>query len=491
MTSPTPPADGPPPQVNAPINGYTIMVAVVAALGGLLFGFDTGVISGAMLYIEPYFDLKDAPNTVGWIVAGVVLGAIFGSAVGGKLADAVGRRRLVIITAVMFALGSLGCAYAPAVEWLIAGRVFLGLAIGVASCVAPLYISEMAPPQIRGGLVSLNQLMITIGIVFSYAVDYGFSVLEENGTLTAGQAWGWMLGFGAIPAVVLGVGMMLLPDSPRWLAAKGRRADAERTLKKIRGTEDVSGEMAEIDESLKEASEESKSDWSELARPWLRPLLIVGIGLGIFQQFSGINTVIYYAPTIFKMAGYESDSVAILATAGVGLLNVIMTVVAVFLMDRVGRRPLLLIGLTGMCISLIALGGAFYANPPDAAGQVTGTALPIICLASLLLYVGSFAISLGPIFWLLISEIYPTKIRGLAMGLATMIQWGANLAVTQSFPNLIATLDPFGTFWLFGGLCVAALLFSYILMPETKGVTLEEIEEHCRAGKPLGALGKG
>lgn len=475
------------PKVNTPINTYTIMVAIVAALGGLLFGFDTGVISGAMLYIEPYFGIKDSPNIIGWIVAGVVLGAILGSAVGGKLADAFGRRRIVIVTAVMFALGSIACAYAPTPAWLIVGRVFLGFAIGIASCVAPLYISEMAPPQIRGGLVSLNQLMITIGIVFSYAVDYGFSTMAEAGTLTQREAWGWMLGFGFFPAVVLGIGMMCLPDSPRWLAAKGRREDAERTLKKIRGTDDVSAEMAEIDESLKDEAAESKGDWSELLQPWLRPLLIVGIGIGVFQQFSGINTVIYYAPTIFQLAGYESDSVAILATAGVGLFNVLMTVVAVFLMDKVGRRPLLLTGLAGMVLSLCALGYAFYIK--DAAGA-DASMVPIICLVSLLLYVGSFAISLGPIFWLLISEIYPTKIRGFAMGLATMIQWGANLAVTASFPLMIATFQPFGTFWLFTALCTGAWIFAFYLMPETKGVTLEEIEDHCRDKKPLRDLGK-
>lgn len=477
-----------PARVNTPVNAYTIMVAIVAALGGLLFGFDTGVISGAMLYIEPYYGISNDPNTVGWIVAGVVLGAILGAAVGGKLADAFGRRRSVVVTAVMFAVGSIACAYAPSPDWLIAGRIFLGFAIGIASCVAPLYISEMAPPQIRGGLVSLNQLMITIGIVFSYAVDYGFSTMAEAGTLTQREAWGWMLGFGFFPAVILGVGMLMLPDSPRWLAAKGRRDDAERTLKKIRGTDNVSQEMAEIDESLREEDKEAKGSWSELLQPWLRPLLIVGIGIGVFQQFSGINTVIYYAPTIFKLAGYESDSVAILATAGVGLFNVIMTVVAVFLMDKVGRRPLLLTGLVGMMISLMALGYAFYVKDTSAGSDLG--AIPVICLVSLLLYVGSFAISLGPIFWLLISEIYPTKIRGLAMGLATMIQWGANLAVTQSFPNMIATLKPFGTFWLFGGLCVAAWIFAFYLMPETKGVTLEEIEDHCRDGKPLRKLGK-
>jgi len=476
--------------VNSPINGYTILVAVIAALAGLLFGFDTGIISGAMLYIQPDFNLADHPLEEGLIVSAVVLGAIFGAAGGGKLADGFGRRRTVIVTAIIFALGSVASAFAPDPVLLIIGRIALGVAIGIASCVAPLYISEMAPPQIRGALVSLNQLMITIGIVAAYAVNLLFSDLATQKVLTGHEAWAWMLGCGAFPAVVLGIGMMLLPDSPRWLASRGRNEDAARTLRRIRGVEDVDTEMAEIKDSLKSEAQQT-SNLAELAKPWLKPLLILGIGLGVFQQFSGINTVIYYAPTIFKFAGYESNNAAILATGGVGLFNVLMTVVAVFLMDRVGRRPLLLLGLAGMTLSLLSLGLAFHFHAPDASGALPeGSMLPEICLISLLAYVGSFAISLGPIFWLIISEIYPIKIRGMAMGLATMIQWVANFIITLTFLYLIHQLGEAGTFWVYSAITLIAWIFSWFLMPETKGVTLEDIEEHCRAGKPLRQLGK-
>jgi sugar porter (SP) family MFS transporter len=440
---------------------FVTVVAGISALGGLLFGYDTGVISGAILFIQKDFGLSAIQEEI--VISSVLLGAVIGAAVGGTLADRFGRRRVLILTAVIFALGAVGTALAPTVAWLIAGRVIVGAAIGVASFTAPLYISEVSPVNIRGRLVSLNQIALTSGIVLSYLVDYA---------LADSRGWRWMFGLAAIPATALGIGMLFVPESPRWLAGRALPDKARAVLRRIRGTADVADELAEIQSSLKQQG----GRWSELLSPLVRPALIVGIGLAILQQVTGINTVIYYAPTIFQAAGFQSASVAILATVGVGVVNVLMTVAAMLLLDRVGRRPLLLSGLIGMVLSLGALGLAFAL--PNLQRQ-----LGWIAVGSLMVYVGSFAIGLGPVFWLLISEIYPLKIRGLAMSMATVANWGVNLLVALTFLTLIQLLGRPGTFWLYGLVGVGAWLFAYRLVPETKGRSLEEIESHWRSGR--------
>jgi sugar porter (SP) family MFS transporter len=443
-----------------PNTRFVTMVAGISALGGLLFGYDTGVISGAILFIQQDFALSGTLEEV--VISSVLLGAVIGAAVGGPLADGMGRRRALILTAVIFALGAVGTALAPDVAWLIAGRVIVGAAIGAASFTAPLYISEVSPVAIRGRLVSLNQIALTAGIVVSYLVDYA---------LSGARGWRWMFGLAAIPAVALGVGMLFVPESPRWLISRALPEKAHAVLQRIRGTADVDGELTEIRTSVDQQS----GGWTELLSPLVRPALIVGIGLAIFQQVTGINTVIYYAPTIFQFAGFTSASVAILATVGVGVVNLAMTVVAMLLLDRVGRRPLLLVGLAGMVLSLGVLGLAF-AVPALQAN------LGWIAVGSLMAYVGSFAIGLGPVFWLLISEIYPLKIRGLAMSVATVANWGMNLLVALTFLTLIQLMGRPATFWLYGVVGVGAWIFAYRLVPETKGRTLEDIEAHWRSG---------
>jgi len=439
---------------------FAFFVAGIAALAGLLFGYDTGVISGAILFIRGQFALSPGLEEV--VVSAVLIGAVIGAAVSGQLSDFFGRRKVIIATAVIFALGSIGTALAPAVAFLVAGRIVIGLAIGVASFTAPLYISEVSPVEARGGLVSLNQLAITIGIVLSYVVDY---------TLAGHQSWRWMFALGVLPAIVLGTGMIFLPASPRWLMSRDLTEKARDVLRRIRGVSDVDIEMNAIQETL----EGEKGGWKKLFKPWLRLPLFIGIFLGFFQQMTGINVVIYYAPTIFGLAGFPSASAAILATTGVGIVNVLMTVVAIQLVDRMGRRPLLAIGLAGMVISLSALGFAF--NMATLSG-----ALKWIAVGSLMLYVASFAISLGPIFWLIIAEIYPLKVRGRAMSLATMLSWGFNLAIAMTFLTLIQKMGRAGTFWLYGLISVAGWLFCYFFVPETRGRSLEQIEEHWRKG---------
>jgi SP family galactose:H+ symporter-like MFS transporter len=320
---------------------FVYVVAIVSALGGLLFGYDTGVISGAILFIEKDYALSNI--LVGIVVSAVLIGAVIGAAVAGYLADLVGRRKMIIVAAIVFILGAIGTALTPNVLLLIAGRIIVGLAIGIASMTAPLYISEVAPANARGSLVSLNQLAITIGIVVSYLVDYA---------LAPTQGWRSMLGLAAIPALILALGMLPLPDTPRWLMNHNEPEKARVVLNRIRVGGDAEKELGEIQKSLKE----QKAGRAELLTPIVKPALIIGVALAIFQQVTGINTVIYYAPKIFQFAGISSSSAAIFSTLLVGVVNVAFTVVAIILLDRVGRRPLLLVGLAGMVFSLTLLG---------------------------------------------------------------------------------------------------------------------------------------
>jgi sugar porter (SP) family MFS transporter len=445
---------------------FVYLATAISALGGMLFGYDIGVISGAILFIKKEFSLSAGMEEI--VVSSVLLGSLIGAVAGGVLADRLGRRRLLIVTAIVFGLGAIGAALAPGTASLIAARVIAGAAIGIASFVAPLYISEIAPVAIRGKLVSINQVALTSGIVISYCIDYAFA---------GSQAWRWMFAMAVIPAAAFGVGLLFIPNSPRWLAGRGRTDQARAVLKRIRAPEQVEGELNQIQQSVGQ----QKGNWSELLSPFLRPAMIVGVGLAIAQQITGINTVIYYAPTIFKFAGLSSASVAILASVGVGVVNVVFTLVAMQLIDRVGRRPLLLASLAGMALGLTVLGLAF--SLPQLSGS-----LGWIAVASLMVYVGSFAVGLGPVFWLILSEIYPLRIRGRAMSVGTVANWSANLIVALSFLTLTQVLGKAFTFWLYGVVTVGAWLFAFFLVPETKGKTLEEIEAHWRAGKQPRAL---
>src|SRR5256714_8427426 len=438
---------------------FVYIAASFAALGGLLFGYDTGVISGALIFIKREFGLTTVAEEI--VVSGVLLGATLGAIVGGKVADLFGRRRVLLVTAAIFGIGALASAMAPSPTVLIVSRVVLGLAIGLASTNVPVYLSEVAPPQARGWVVSLFQLAVTVGIVVAYLTDYAFAGVE---------GWRWMLGLAVAPALVFGTGMFFLPETPRWLIRGGHHEVAHRVLVRIRGLSDVNVEIEEIKASLAQQAE--SGHWTDLLRRQIRPALIVGLGLAIFQQITGINTVIYYAPRILQTAGFNSASGAILATVGVGIVNVGMTVLAMYLVDRAGRRPLLLIGIAGMIVTLGVLGLSFR----HSSGQLAWIA--VICLMG---YVASFAIGLGPIFWLLIAEIYPLKIRGLAEGTAATFNWASNLIVSLTFLTLVEKLGASSTFLLYAFASVASWLFAYYFVPETRGRTLEQIEAFWRA----------
>jgi sugar porter (SP) family MFS transporter len=445
---------------------YFYFIAAVAALGGLLFGYDTGVISAALLFIRQVMSLS--PTMQGVVVAIALAGAAVGAATAGHLSDRAGRRRVILAAGLLFIAGALISAVAQNVIVLLIGRFLVGLAIGVASMLVPLYLAEISPALERGAIVSLNQLCITGGILVSYLV--GFALASAAG------GWRWMLALGALPGAVLSAGMLFLPESPRWLAGHGRMQDAETVLHHLRGAMDVSSELNTLRTDLAREGRQLASA-SELLAPRLRRPLVIGIGLAMFQQITGINTVIYFAPTIFQSAGLSSAATSILATAGVGAVNVIMTIVSIRLIDRLGRRQLLFWSLGGMAVTLFVLAGAFLIG---VSGQ-----LAWVAVVSVAAYVGFFAIGLGPIFWLLIAEIFPLALRGRAMSLATVANWGFNLIVAVTFLDLVGALGSAGAFLVYAVLSVAALCFVALMVPETKGRSLEQIEDALAGGQPL------
>ena len=445
----------------AGIRRRVIVAAAITALGGLLFGYDTGVVSGALLFLKNDFGgLSSFQQEL--VTSLLLVGAMVGALTAGRVADAVGRRKTILGTSLIFIAGVMLAAFAPAYWTLIVARFVIGLAVGSASMTVPLYIGELAPPSIRGALVSFNQLMITSGILVSYLVDYG---------LADSQNWRLMFGLAAIPAVILAVGILTQSESPHWLVRQGREDEARKVLRRVRAEEDVDAEIAEVKEL---ANTQAKGSIRELFAGRVRPALWVGIGLAVFQQVTGINTVIYYAPSLLKGAGLGNNA-SLLANVVNGAVNVLMTIVAIRLLDRTGRRPLLLIGTAGMAVGMIVTACAFISGDQLHGGTA------YVAIAGLLIYTGSFAVGLGPVFWLMIAEIYPLRIRGQAMSIATMANWGANFVVTISFLTLLNAISPKGVFFLFAFLTLVALAYFAKRVPETKGRSLEEIERDLGA----------
>lgn len=432
---------------------FVFLVASIAALGGLLFGYDTGVISGAILFITHDFTLDTKLQEL--TISVVLIGCILGSSVAGSIADRGGRRTTLLVSGIIFAIGAILSAIAPSDDVLLAGRLVVGIAIGFCSVVAPLYISEVAPADVRGAMVSLYQFAITVGILAAYIVDYA---------LAPAGAWRWMLGLGVVPALILIGGMLPLPESPRYLFKVGLADTAREELRRIAGGAEIAIEEAAITESLKIKS----AGFATFATPAVRNALILGFSLAVLQQVTGINTVIYYGPHIFQLAGIASNVASILATTLVGVVNVLLTLVAIFFVDRIGRKPLLYAGISGMFVALAALAFAFA--QPHLQGSLAG-----IALGSMMLYVGSFAYSLGPIVWLLISEIFPLEVRGVGMSICTLGNWVANLAVSLFFLTMVAAFGPSLTFATYAALCIVTLVVVWRGVPETKREILEHI----------------
>jgi sugar porter (SP) family MFS transporter len=443
------------------VRRHVVVSAGITALGGLLFGYDTGVVSGALLFVKKDFGgLSSFQQEL--VTSLLLVGAAAGALTAGRVADRIGRRPAIMITAAIFIVGVLLAALTPAYPVLLAARVIIGLAVGAASMIVPLYIGEVVPPRLRGGLVSLNQLAITAGILVSYLGDYW---LSSTGN------WRLMFGLAVIPAAALLAGMFFQRESPHWLIRQGRDDEARAALRRLRDSGDIEAEIAEVHEVS-----QRQGGARELLSRNVRPLLVVGVLLAVFQQVTGINTVIYYAPSLLQGAGF-GNSAALLANVVNGVVNVAMTIVAVWLLDRAGRRPLLLAGTAGMAAGMTITALAFAGG-----AHLTG-ALAIVAVLGLLVYTGSFAIGLGPVFWLLIAEIYPLKIRGAAMSVASMANWAANFLVTVSFLTLLNAIGGIGVFFLFGFLTLVALGYFWRRVPETRGRSLQQIERDLAAAR--------
>jgi sugar porter (SP) family MFS transporter len=442
-------------------NRFVLRLAIVAALGGFLFGYDTGVISGALPFIGK--DIGGGEFNEQAYVGSLLIGAVVGAILSGYSADAISRRRTKIISGCVYVIGALGSAFAQSAPELIAARFVLGLSVGTASFVSPMYISELAPKRIRGGVTSFNQLMVVSGIMAAYIVNWALKDATDN--------WRWMLGLGALPGLALAIGMYFQPFSPRWLVEQGREEEALQTLRRARDDDE------EAEQELKEIKQAAAEEGGlrDLWRPQIRPLVAIGLVLAIAQQLIGVNTVIYYAPTILKFTGLSTSS-AITQALSVGITNVVFTIVAIVLLDRVGRRVLLIVGTTG-CILSLAMLGVFFTS---SSLQSSASWVALVCL---IVYIASFAVGLGPVFWLVISEIFPLSVRSPAMSISTVGNWSSNFLVSSFFLTLVGAISREGTFWLYGGLGVLSLIFFVVKVPETKGRSLEQIERELGADR--------
>lgn len=443
---------------------YILFIALSAALGGLLFGYDTAVISGAIGSLTEYFHLT--PIETGWAISSALIGCLIGALTSNYFSSTYGRKATMIVSAVLFVLGSIVTAIPNTFTQFVIFRIVGGIGVGIASMVVPMYIAEIAPPRRRGALVGNYQLAIVIGIVLVYFVNY-FIASQGNADWNLTLGWRLMFGSEVIPALLFLVFIFLIPESPRWLFQKGKTSEALSVLNKLNTREEAIQLQSEIEHSL---SQNDTTQWKNLLNPYFKKALFVGIGLSILQQLTGINAILYYAPEIFKSLGRAADT-SLLETSTLGVINLIFTLLAIRLVDRMGRKPLLYIGSIGMTISLSAVGLFIYY---DALGNWV--------LPFLLLFMASFSISWGPIVWVLLAEIFPNKIRSLALAISVFIQWVANFAVTQVFPSLAenawlkAHFNGAFPFYLFSVICLVSLFFVWRKVPETKNKSLEEMD---------------
>ena len=464
-----------------------VIIAAIAATGGLLFGFDTGVISGAIPFFQKAFAISD-----GWVeiitTAGLV-GAVIGAMFSGRLADIIGRKKVILASAVIFAIGALWSGASQTALMLVFARLFLGVAIGVSSFAVPLYIAEISPTKTRGTLVSMFQLLITIGIMVSYLSDSMFAVPDGDPAYTS--CWRPMFYVGVIPAIIMFVGMIFLPETPRWLISKGQEDKCREVLEKVEEPQLVEEVILKMKEDLQD-DKKNKVSWTLIFKKWLRVPLFIAVGIMFVQQFTGINTIIYYSPKIFLMSGFADAQAAVWASVSVGVVNVAFTILSLFMIDRLGRRKLYFIGLTGMVVALVAMGTCF------ALQATLGDSIKWVTISLVWVYIAFFAISLGPLGWLIISEIFPLSVRGIGSSIGALSNWLFNGVVAFTFFKIVKGLtlpetsiilkgedlgNPAGAFYLYALVGIVGIIWGYFYIPETKNVTLEKIEEHWRQGK--------
>jgi len=438
---------------------YTYLICAVAAFGSLLFGYDTAVIAGAIGYLQVKFELS--PMLTGWAASSAIWGCVFGALFSGALSDKYGRKKVLLLSGLLFTLSALGSAVPDNLTQFVLARFIGGLGVGSASMLSPLYISEIAPAKIRGMLVTLYQLAIVFGINIIYIVNYLIANTHDQ-VWNVQLGWRYMLGSEGIPAILFFILLFFVPESPRWLVKENRSDEALKILNKINGPE----ETHQILKEIKEAVNEEKGSFLDLFKPGIRKAMVVGSVLALFSQVTGINAIIYYAPEIFKQVGFGSES-ALFQTMIIGFVNMLFTLVAIRFIDYWGRRTLLIWGISGMVSCLLGMGMFFYF-------EITSGSLLLLFILG---FIASFASSLGPIPWVLISEIFPTKTRGTAMSFSIVILWLGVVLITQFFPVLLSLFGGAFTFWIFMINALILLIFTLIFIPETKQKTLEEIQE--------------
>ncbi|MFP4090767.1 MAG: sugar porter family MFS transporter [Cyclobacteriaceae bacterium] len=445
---------------------YIISITFIAALGGFLFGFDTAVISGANPFIQKYFGLDDI--SLGWAVSSVIVGCIFGAFSAGFVSDAFGRKKVLIVTAVLFTLSAVGTALATDFNFFIFARILGGIGVGAASALSPTYIAEIAPAERRGQLVSINQLTIVIGILVVYFTNMLFASSFGE------ESWRYMLGSEAIPALLFFGLLFIIPESPRWLYKNNQPEKAREVLRRLEGEGHIGEEMKEIGETLR--GEKEKVAFTDLFKGSMAKITAIGIVLAMLQQLVGINAIIYYAPNIFASAGAGLES-ALAQTVAIGAVNLTFTFVAIYLVDRLGRRPLLLIGSLGMGVSLTFLVFSFLSETAGGYGV----------LLSILGYIAFFASTHAAVMWVVVSEIFPNKYRGSAMSVSLFLHWSSTYLVTQTFPWLLANKGGAFSFGIFAVISFLSFVFVWFFIPETKGRSLEQIEKDLNISKPLAA----
>jgi sugar porter (SP) family MFS transporter len=444
------------------MNLYLVMVCLVAAAGGFLFGFDTSVISGVIEYISSPKVYNLAEVSKGWTVSCIIVGCMIGCVVAGPLSSRFGRKITLLLTAFIFLVSSLGCALTVHYFAFVSYRIIAGIAVGAASMLGPIYIAELSPPVHRGKLVSLNLFAIFLGQSAAFFSNY---FLRDVG---GDNNWRWMLAVMAVPSLLLFVSLLFVPESPRWLAEKNQPDEALSILTRINGPAEANREFEEIKETIKA----SRGKFVELFHPGMFKILVIGILLAVFQQVTGINVVMYYAPAIFRSAGFGNDS-ALLQTALMGIVNLTFAVISMFFVDKIGRKPLMIIGSIGMSIAMTLLALTF----------ITGQAKGYFVLICIMAYLAAFGFSLGPVVWVLIAEIFPNRLRSYAVAVATFALWGANFVVSLTFPYLLNNLKGY-SFVIYGSMCLLCLIFVLKYLQETKGKTLEEIEMHVAYKRP-------